>query len=59
MFGPSLIILEPFENTQTGSSICPQFACVAKVLEGSSESLRVALYAEDSSGDIVAAASGR
>lgn len=51
--------LAPFENNRNGDPVSVQAACVAKVLKGGSKNLRLSLYAEDSSGNIVAAVNGQ
>ena len=58
VFGPVNLTLNPLENTENANLVVAQAACVVKVLKGGSKNLRVALYAEDSSGIIVAAVSG-
>jgi hypothetical protein len=57
-WGPIVSLLEPLENTMAGGLITAQSACIAKVVKGGKKSLRLSLYAEDSTGGIVAAVSG-
>ena len=58
-WGPATTVLAPLRNTQTGSFVQVQAACVARVLQGSKGNLRVSLVALDSNGNIVAAVEGR
>jgi hypothetical protein len=59
VFGPSTSTLQPLRNVRNGSPVpSVQSSCVVRVLSGGKSNLRVSLYAENSSGDIVAAVGG-
>jgi hypothetical protein len=59
VFGPITSTLSPLENTQNSNDVMIQAACVARVTKGGKSSLRIALTAEDSGGNVVAAVEGR
>lgn len=60
VFGPVTSALGPNRNVRNGSPLPTTSSnCKATVLKGGKTNLRLALYAEDASGNIVAAVEGR
>ena len=57
-FGPLTTVVEPFRIVWVNAGAPFTSSCVARVLKGGKKSLRLALYAEDASGNIVAAVTG-
>ena len=57
-FGPYTRVVEPFQSYWVNAGVPFTSSCVARVLRGGKKNLRLALWAEDLSGNMVAALTG-